>query len=270
MPNFVWMFVKKCLLLIFHLPFCFWAQHPLAGIQNKVFDLLDQKNTSGALREARNMVNEAKKNSRENDLWYAHSYFTLGTVEGMSNLSDSSEAHLLKAISCYERLAYQEAEYIDACRNVSLLYDMSEQYDEVIRYALKIVPLLKTQFEPESMDVGNVCFTLGVAYHKTGDYRESKTYLSKAKLAFEKTGGKNHLKTLRCAVNLGVLFLDLNLIPEATSYLEEAKQGMEAIGKMNAPEYITALNGLMVVHGESLDLQKVENIYLYLEEWYTQ
>jgi CHAT domain-containing protein len=252
--------------LFFLFPLIGWNQQPLSAIQNNVFDLLDQNNMSGALQEARSMVVEAEKSSTKNDVWYAHSYFTLGTVEGIEDQHDSSEAHLLYAISCYERLSYYDAEYIDACRNVSLLFDKQGQNKEVIAYTLKIAPLLEKQFGAASMDVGNTCFTLGLAFYKTGDYPQSKLFLIKAKKAFETSAGKNNLKTLRTLVNLGVLFQEMSLTLESKSYFETAKQGLEAIGKTNTGEYITALNGLMVAHGEALDIQNVENASVKLEE----
>jgi Tfp pilus assembly protein PilF len=262
------MFYKRFVVPVFLFPVLLFAQHPLSDIQQRVFIQLDQKNNNTALNEAKRMVIEAHKTSNENDLWFAHSYFTLGTVEGMLDKTDSSEVHLLKAITCYERLAYYGAEYTDACRNLSQLFDNKEQYKEVIAYTLKTAPLLEKQFGAASMDFGNACFTLGLAYYKTGDYPQSKRFLLNAKTAFEATVGKNHLKSLRTLVNLGILFQEINLTLEAKFYFEGAKQGLEVIGKTNTVEYITALNGLMVGYGETLDIQKVENAFLKLEDTY--
>jgi CHAT domain-containing protein len=262
------MFVRKfvintCILFLFALTFNgALSQDPFERMQNQMFTYMDQGKIQLADEMANQLVEKAKKEINTNDPRYAMSYGALGTTRLLLGKTSEAENFLKRAVHLFDSIGYYEPPFLDACQNLSILYEKQENYSAAIAFQSKLIAGLQQYFGKSSKEAAMASLELGRYLYQNGEYTQCEQALRISHQWILANMGVNTATEIRARYNLTTLFLSTNRAMEAENMLTQLLMDLEA-NKQGLSYYFPCL--LAIIESQGL-LYKESGVIHYFTQ----
>jgi len=148
-------------------------------------------------------------------------------------LGDKEKAleHYFESASIYEQIPGQDNNLIYLYNNIITIYNSVNDYNNAVKWRLKIIPLYETIYGFYHQYTANIYFFTGLCYSRLNDVSNSLEYYIKALDIRRKVLGNEHSDTLLVINNIGTGYYKNGNYQKALEYHLEALEIKQKIYK---------------------------------------